>query len=103
MLNFTVGPVMSDKEVRRIGAEQVPYFRTTEFSAVMLENEELMKSLLRPIVRQELYSSQAPALHLWNNGYELFCAGCKIERTQEETFLMFSQRRDLNSEYKITR
>lgn len=52
---------------------------------------------------QELYSSQAPALHLWNNGYELFCAGCKIERTQEETFLMFSQRRDLNSEYKITR
>ncbi|HCK89494.1 MAG TPA: aspartate aminotransferase [Erysipelotrichaceae bacterium] len=43
MLNFTVGPVMSDERVLSIGAEQVPYFRTDEFSAVMLENEKLMK------------------------------------------------------------
>ena len=43
MLNFTVGPVMSDDVVCAIGAEQVPYFRTPEFSAVMLENEKLMK------------------------------------------------------------
>ena len=42
MLNFTVGPVMSSEEVRAIGAEQVPYFRTPEFSAVMLENEKLV-------------------------------------------------------------
>ena len=28
MLNFTVGPVMSDEIIREIGAEQVPYFRT---------------------------------------------------------------------------
>ena len=42
MLNFTVGPVMSDDAVRAIGAEQVPYFRTPEFSQVMLENEQLM-------------------------------------------------------------
>lgn len=42
MLNFTVGPVMSSGEVLSIGAEQVPYFRTTEFSAVMLENEKYM-------------------------------------------------------------
>ena len=42
MLNFTVGPVMSDDVVRAIGAEQVPYFRTPEFSAVMLENEMLI-------------------------------------------------------------
>lgn len=42
MLNFTVGPVMSSKEVLSIGAEQVPYFRTAEFSAVMLENEKYM-------------------------------------------------------------
>lgn len=40
MLNFTVGPVMSSEEVLSIGAEQVPYFRTAEFSAVMLENEK---------------------------------------------------------------
>ena len=38
MINLTVGPVMSDNVVRAIGAEQVPYFRTSEFSAVMLEN-----------------------------------------------------------------
>lgn len=42
MLNFTVGPVMSSKEVCSIGAEQVPYFRTEEFSSVMLENEKYM-------------------------------------------------------------
>ena len=42
MINFTVGPVQSSEEVRAIGAEHVPYFRTPEFSAVMLENEQLM-------------------------------------------------------------
>ena len=42
MLNFTVGPVQSCEEVRAIGAEQVPYFRTPEFSALMLENERLV-------------------------------------------------------------
>ena len=42
MINFTVGPVQSAEEVRAIGAEHVPYFRTPEFSAVMLENEKLM-------------------------------------------------------------
>ena len=42
MLNFTVGPVMSDDVVRAIGAEQVPYFRTAEFSEIMLENEKYM-------------------------------------------------------------
>lgn len=40
MINFTLGPVMSSETVRAIGAEQVPYFRTPEFSAVMLENEK---------------------------------------------------------------
>lgn len=41
MLNFAIGPVQSDDEVRAIGAEQVPYFRTPEFSTVMLENERM--------------------------------------------------------------
>ena len=44
MINFTVGPVQSSEAVRAVGAEQVPYFRTAEFSAVMLENERLMLS-----------------------------------------------------------
>lgn len=43
MINFTVGPVQSSESVRAIGAEQVPYFRTAEFSALMLENEQLLK------------------------------------------------------------
>ena len=42
MLNFTIGPVMSSKEVCAVGGEQVPYFRTSEFSEIMLENERLM-------------------------------------------------------------
>ena len=42
MINFTVGPVQSCDAVHAIGAEDVPYFRTAEFSAVMLENERLM-------------------------------------------------------------
>ena len=43
MLNFTIGPVAMDEEIRKIGAEQIPYFRTPEFSELMLENETLMK------------------------------------------------------------
>ncbi len=42
MLNFTVGPVMCSEAVCAVGGEQVPYFRTAEFSATMLENERLM-------------------------------------------------------------
>lgn len=42
MINFTVGPVQSSDTIRAIGAENVPYFRTPEFSKVMLENERLM-------------------------------------------------------------
>ena len=42
MLNFTVGPVMCSEAVRAVGGEQVPYFRTEEFSALMKENEQYM-------------------------------------------------------------
>ena len=47
MLNFTVGPVMSDPEILALGAQQVPYFRTPEFSALMQENESLMRRFAR--------------------------------------------------------
>ena len=46
MLNFTVGPVMSSPEILAIGGEQVPYFRTQEFSDIMFENECLMKEFV---------------------------------------------------------
>lgn len=42
MINFTVGPVQSNEMVSAIGAEQVPYFRTPEFSKLMMENESLV-------------------------------------------------------------
>lgn len=45
MLNFAMGPVQSGENIRKIGAQQVPYFRTDEFSTVMLENERLLIKL----------------------------------------------------------
>lgn len=47
MINFTVGPVQSSEIVRSIGSEQVPYFRTSEFSDIMLENERIIKKLAK--------------------------------------------------------
>ncbi len=47
MLNFTVGPVQMSDSVRVIGAEQVPYFRTSEFSALMFENEKLINEFTK--------------------------------------------------------
>lgn len=43
MINFTIGPVTLSKSVCSVGAEQVPYFRTEEFSQIMFENERLIK------------------------------------------------------------
>jgi aspartate aminotransferase-like enzyme len=43
MLEFTVGPVMMDPEVKAVGAEDIPYFRTLEFGEMMKDNERLLK------------------------------------------------------------
>jgi len=40
-LNFAVGPVPINEEISRLGSEPVPYFRTEDFSELMLQNEEL--------------------------------------------------------------
>lgn len=45
MINFTVGPVQMDNETREIGKEQIPYFRTKEFSELMKENEKILCNL----------------------------------------------------------
>ena len=42
MLNFTVVPVQLNDAVKSIGATNVPYFRTSDFSEIMLDNERLM-------------------------------------------------------------
>lgn len=47
MINLTVGPVQMDKSICQIGAEQIPYFRTVEFSELMKENEILIKNFAK--------------------------------------------------------
>ena len=47
MINFTVGPVMSEDYILEMGKEQVPYFRTPEFSKIMLENESIVKKFAK--------------------------------------------------------
>lgn len=46
-LNFSVGPVQMYEEELEIGAKQPPYFRTDEFSKITLENEKIMKKLVK--------------------------------------------------------
>lgn len=43
---FTVGPVDMYEETRRIGGEPIPYFRTPEFSEIMLDIEQKFLKLL---------------------------------------------------------
>ncbi|MGE4283586.1 MAG: alanine--glyoxylate aminotransferase family protein [Clostridia bacterium] len=45
-LNFAVGPVMMEDDILALGKNQVPYFRTPEFSTLMKENEAMMKELV---------------------------------------------------------
>lgn len=45
MLNFTVGPVQTYQEILDIGSHNIPYFRTKEFSELVLESEQLLIEL----------------------------------------------------------
>ena len=47
MLNFAVGPVPSNDRVKAIASHDVPYFRTAEFSSLMLESEKLLCKLAK--------------------------------------------------------
>lgn len=47
MINFTVGPVQMNYEIKKIGAEDIPYFRTNEFSNLILENERMICELAK--------------------------------------------------------
>lgn len=46
MLNFTVGPVMSNPDIIEVANHSTPYFRTPEFSEIMKENERLFLDFL---------------------------------------------------------
>lgn len=45
MINFSVGPVQMNKEIRKLGKNQIPYFRTKEFSEITKENEKILCEL----------------------------------------------------------
>jgi len=46
IINFAVGPVMMQSDILKIGLEQVPYFRTDDFSNLSLNNEEMLLNLI---------------------------------------------------------
>lgn len=79
MINFTVGPVQSNEEVLNIGAQQVPYFRTAEFSKIMLENEALAKKFAKAkddarvvfITGSGTASMEASVMNLFNENDKL--------------------------------
>lgn len=43
---FTVGPVLMDKETLEIRSKQIPYFRTDDFSKIVLETSKDLKELM---------------------------------------------------------
>lgn len=81
MINFTVGPVQSCEEVRAVGAQQVPYFRTPEFSRVMLENEALM-------LRFAKAPAQSRAVFLTGSGTASMEAAVMNVFTQQDKVLL---------------
>jgi aspartate aminotransferase-like enzyme len=46
MINMTVGPVAMYDEVLTVAGQPVPYFRTSEFSTLMLENESMFLKMI---------------------------------------------------------
>ena len=44
---FTVGPVEMYQRTLDLGANNIPYFRTTEFSALMQDTDQLLKRIVR--------------------------------------------------------
>ena len=56
---------MSSEAVRAIGQEQVPYFRTAEFSATMKENEQLMKKFTKAPEGSRVVFITGSGTHLW--------------------------------------
>ena len=43
---FTVGPVMMDKETLQLRSKQIPYFRTDDFSKIVLNSAKNLKELM---------------------------------------------------------
>lgn len=76
MLNFTVGPVMSEKEILEVASKQIPYFRTSDFSKIMLKNEKTLLKLAGA-------KKDAKALVLTGSG-TLCMEACMINTTSKK-------------------
>lgn len=76
MINFAVGPVQMDEEILAMGSEQIPYFRTPEFSGLMRENERMMCRFM-----------QAPA-----DSRALFLTGSGTAAMEAAVMNVFSQK-----------
>lgn len=79
MLNFAVGPVMMDEDILKIGAEQIPYFRTEEFSNLMKENERmLIKCVNAPLDSRTIFLTGSGTAAMEAAVMNLFTAEDKV-------------------------
>lgn len=68
---FTVGPVEMYPFTLKTAAGQIPYFRTKEFSAMMLESEELLKKQMHAPDTSRLVFLTASAPVQWKRPYSI--------------------------------
>lgn len=81
LLNFTVGPVQISDDILQLGSDPVPYFRTPEFSALMKENETIMKQLMGA-------SDKARAVFLTGSGTAAMEAAISNAFNQDDKLLV---------------
>lgn len=83
MLNFAVGPVHMDEEILQLGAQQIPYFRTDEFSDAMKKNEFYMKTCIGA-------TEQSRALFLTGSGTAAMEAAVQNLFTPQDKLLIIN-------------
>lgn len=87
MLNFSVGPVQMDEEVRTIGKEQIPYFRTKEFSEINLESERLFNEFLHaPVGSRTIFMTGSGTASLEASAVNFFSKNDKVLVVNGGTF-----------------
>ena len=68
---FTVGPAQMYQHTIEVRSHVVPYFRTPEFSKLMLENKQLLLKIMDAADDSEVMFLTASGSD-GSNGYELF-------------------------------
>lgn len=83
MLNFAVGPVQMEDDILKIGANQIPYFRTDEFSKIMRNNELYIKRCMSA-------SDNSRALFLTGSGTAAMEAAVQNLFTERDKLLVIN-------------